>query len=210
MPIFLQIIFPAFGILLIAYASSTFLFPFGEELRGKMQHFDGLGIKMDISVVTLIILVGLVFSGIGLYSIEYSYKQKYQNEENLNALSKDSINKLAEQVFDEQNIINYFKAQTITYQFVLDGEINDKEPLDIRSLVCVYNKYWQQGTDSIIYAVFPGPGPNSVKVIFNNLSEQEISNTTPRITIIDKRRKKKWSSPSFNPLVPTIFLKSTN
>ncbi|MDB5229679.1 MAG: hypothetical protein JWN76_484 [Chitinophagaceae bacterium] len=197
---FIQIIFPVFGLLMIVFALGAFFFSYGNRIKESIQRFDFLGIKLEISVITAIIIGGMMFCGIGIYVNEYGFKGKYEKEKNNQQLITD----LKRALQDKDDIINSFKSQTITYHLALEDLDEGTPPPSPKSLICVYRKYWSSD-DSTIYNVLPSV--NGYKVTFQNLSFQEFADASPSLYLYDNSTKKKWACHSFNPLTPILTLK---
>jgi len=200
MEIFSQLIFPIFGIMLILMGIGAFFFKYGSNIK-EAQKFSFLGISLEISVVTAIILAGMAFCGLGFYLNENSYKQKYIS-------GQKKADDQQKQIEVKDQIIAFLKTQDITYQLVLDDDDENTTPPSAQSLTCVFHKNWDENSDSIEYKVSSCAAQKAYKVTFKNLSLQEFSDAAPYIYLVDKKTRKKWYYHSFNPLTPTIFLKN--
>lgn len=202
MEIFSQVVFPIFGILLIVLGVGAFFFKYGSRLQ-RTQKLSFLGVSLEISAVTGIIIAGMAFCGLGFYLNENSYQQKYISEQKNNA-------DFHAQIELKDRMIAFMKTQDITYQLVLDDDDDDENsiPPSAQSLTCVFHKNWDQGSDSVEYKVTACAARKAYKVTFKNLSLQEFADAAPYIYLVDKNTKKKWYYHSFNPLTPTIFLKN--
>lgn len=200
MEIFSQLVFPIFGILLILMGIGAFFFRYGSNIK-ETQKISFLGVSLEISVVTAIIIAGMAFCGLGFYLNETSYKQKYISEQkNIAAIQKQADAK--------DLMIAFLKSQDITYQLVLDDDDETTDPPSAQSLTCVFHKNWDQNSDSVEYKVTACGAQKAYKVTFKNLSLQEFSDAAPYIYLVDHKTKRKWYYHSFNPLTPTIFLKN--
>lgn len=208
MNIFSQLIFPIFGMIIILLAIVAYFFRDNKLELKKIQKFSAFGLTMEVSIITGLVLGGMIFCGIGFYLNEYSYEQKFLAEKKISEEKDKSITGLTKQLETEENIINSFKTQNITYQLVLDDSDQNTPPPPAKSLTCVFHKNWDPSSDSLEYEVTSSSAQKSYKVTFKNLSLQELSDATPYIYLMDKNNKKRWFYRSFNPLTPTIFLKN--
>jgi hypothetical protein len=206
MNILAQIIFPIFGLLMIIFALGSFYFPYGEKIKEATQKFDAFGIKMEISVVTAIIIGGMIFCGISFYIQEHGYKNDKEKLEAENKQHIDNITRLQNQVDDKNDRINALTTQNITYHFVLADLSDTIPPPSASSLKCIFYKNWRDKSDSAEYRVFSS-GANAFKVTFENLSLAQLADASPAVYLYDKKSKKRWVDQSFNPLTPTILLK---
>jgi hypothetical protein len=205
MNIFSQIIFPVFGLVMILIALGAFFLPYGRKIKGATQKFDAFGVKMEISVVTAIMLGGMLFCGVGFYLNENSYQKKYNDELSKVETKDREITKLNDENHQLNNSLNFFKAQSISYRFVLDDLDEHAALPPANNLICVFYKNWDK-TDSIIYRVYPGEA-KSYMVTFENLSLQQLINASPVVCLVNSLTKKRWVAQSFNPLTPYLLLK---
>lgn len=209
MSLFSQVVFPVFGMLMILLAIGAFFLPYGNKIKDATQKFDAFGLKMEISVVTAIILGGMIFCGVGFYLNEHSYKLDY-DKATVTIAEKDSEIQRQKNLVEAKNEeIRSMTTQNITYHFVLDDLDPTTAPPPANSLLCIFYKNWRDKTDSSIYNVFSS-GANAFKVTFENLSLQQLTDAAPAVYLYDKRTHKRWVSQSFNPLTPTINLLPDN
>lgn len=206
MNIFAQIIFPIFGLIMILFALGSFYFPYGTKIKDAVQKFDAFGIKMDISVITAIIIGGMLFCGTGIYLNENSYKNVAQKLAAEGSKKDTQLIKLVNLIDEKNDRINSFTTQNITYHFVLDDLDPREGPPPASSLTCIFYKNWRDKSDSSEYRVF-STGASAFKVTFQNLSLAQFTDASPVVYLRDKTNKKRWVAQSFNPLTPTISLK---
>ena len=204
MDIFSTVIFPVFGMILIIFAISTFFFPYGAKVRDKIQKIELLGIKLEISIVTAVIVAGILFCGIGFYLSERSYQQKLAAAEAEASDKQNKLQEIAGQKEELNNLLTAFKNQTITYYFVLEDHDETTAPPPADKLSCVFYKNWMEKSDSIVYKV--RTGANGYKVTFNNLSIDQFLDAAPVVYLVNKESKRRWMASSFNPLSPTLYL----
>lgn len=204
MEVFSQIIFPVFGMIIILFAIGTFFFPYGAKIKDKIQKIGLLGISLEISIVTAIILTGLLFCGIGFYLNEHSYKQKLDQVQAESTEKQAKLSKIEDQKEELNNLLTAFKNQSITYYFVLDDINENTAPPPAEKLSCIFYKNWREKSDSMVYKV--KTGSNGYKVTFNNLSIEEFFDASPVVYLVNKESRQRWVASSFNPLSPTLYL----
>ncbi len=58
-----------FGILIVLFCISSFVLPFGQNFTSKTQKIRGLGLDLEVSVLTLLLIIGfvLIFFGGGIW-----------------------------------------------------------------------------------------------------------------------------------------------
>jgi len=205
MTIFSQIVFPILGICMILVALGAFFLPYGARLKEAIQKIDAFGVKLEISVITAIMLGGILFCTLGFYLNEYSNSIQLKKLADSGLLKDKQLDNLQTQITDRDERINNLTTQNITYHFVLDGLDANSPPPPAKSLVCIFYKNWRDETDSSVYKVFSS-GSNAYKVTFENLSLQQLNDAAPAVYLYDKQNNKRWVSQSFNPLAPTISL----
>lgn len=70
------VLLPLVGILVVVFALLSFLRPNAVTLQGKTQKIKGFGLDLEISVLTLFVLIGMTFSLIGAYLVVQDYEGK--------------------------------------------------------------------------------------------------------------------------------------
>ena len=68
------VILPLTGIGIIIFCILSFLLPYGEKFRDKTQKVKGFGLDLEVSVLTLLILIGVSMSLTGVYLQICDYK----------------------------------------------------------------------------------------------------------------------------------------
>jgi hypothetical protein len=67
---------PALGIVVVLFSLVALIFPFGARLRDKTQRFKGLGIELEMSSLTLVLLLGVVLCFSSIYVVSQSYESR--------------------------------------------------------------------------------------------------------------------------------------
>ena len=62
-----DLVFPILGILIIILCVSSFFFPFGQRFKEGKQVIRGFGLDLEISVLTLLLLIGFVMTFTGVF-----------------------------------------------------------------------------------------------------------------------------------------------
>lgn len=208
MEIFAQLIFPIFGLLIILFAIGAFFFSYGQQIKEATQKIELFGARLEISIITAIILAGMIFCGIGIYLNETGYRKRYNDISKKIDDLNTNIATLSSQKQEITDALNRFKVQSISYRFTLDDLNDNMPPPPACSLNCVYYKSWDK-SDSITYRVFPA-GSRSYRVTFNDLSEQQLTDASPVVYLVNNKTRQRWVATSFNPLTPYLSLSPEN
>lgn len=87
-----DLVLPFLGVVLIVFSILSFFLPYGEKIKGKIQKIKAFGVDVELSVLTLIILVGLILSFTGMYV----QIQDYDNQLNLAKADQLALQKALE------------------------------------------------------------------------------------------------------------------
>jgi hypothetical protein len=190
--ILIYIVIPLVGVTLILFCLLSYLFPFGERLRGKSQKIKGpFGIDLEVSPVALFFLVG---GGLCLSSAYLHYhdaeSRLIAKEQELVELRKDYESKLASKQLDLETFLRLPGAET--------------HSLDPNNLVSRYKK---NGPESPVEgSVMPGPQPGSVTITLRGVTPE----TSLRFVELEEKTAphRKWIyQGAYWPLQPTLDLK---
>ena len=66
-PLINSYVLPLLGAGIIVFCVFSFLLPYGSKFQGKIQHIKGFGVELEVSILTLFVIVGLILSSTGLY-----------------------------------------------------------------------------------------------------------------------------------------------
>src|SRR5260370_33460709 len=72
------IILPTFGVGIVLFCLLSFVFPYGERFKDKVQKIKALGVDLEVSVLALFILVGVVMAFVGVYLRVSDYEGRLQ------------------------------------------------------------------------------------------------------------------------------------
>lgn len=191
--ILIDVVIPFVGVVLILFCLLSYLFPFGERLRGKSQKVKGpFGIDLEVSPVALFFLVGgaLCLSGAYLHYHD-AEKRLSEKDQELVELRKDYESKLATKQLDLETFLRLPGAET--------------QSLDPNNLVSRYKK---NGPESPVEGVVtPGPQPGSVTITLRGVTPE----TSLRFVELEEKTAphRKWIyQGAYWPLQPTLDLKA--
>jgi len=193
--VLINTVIPFVGVVLILFCLLSYLFPFGERLRGKTQRVKGpFGIDLEVSPVALFFIVGGVLSLSSAY-LHYHDAEKLliEKEQELLELREDYESKLASKQLDLETFLRLPGAET--------------QSLDPNNLVSRYKK---NGPESPVEGtVTPGPQPGSVTITLRGVTPE----TSLRFVELEEKTPphRKWTyQGAYWPLQPTLDLKATH
>jgi hypothetical protein len=183
-------ILPIFGLLILLFCILSYIFPYGEKFKEKIQKIKAFGLNIEVSVLTLFIIIGLVFSCLGIYFYVNRYTAQISKYET-------QINKLNTKLVEAEE-------KDIVLIVSLDGVSEENEP-SLTDLQCHYRC---PVLDQEVRAdVSKGYLPAQYKIHL-----RDIKRTTyiVRLTIEDASNGKKWVKENFAPFEPYYELNREN
>jgi Na+-transporting NADH:ubiquinone oxidoreductase subunit NqrC len=181
-----DIILPLLGIVIIIFSVLSFFFPYGEKFVDKIQKIKMFGVDMEVSILTLFIVVGVMMSFSGIYLHISNYEEK---------IIKANIEKeKAEFALAEA------KKMEMKIVAVLEGVGENLIP----KLADIQCEYWLPGDDKSFKAdIIKGITSNSFKIIIKDITPRtHIS----KLLLRDISNNTSWIITNFMPLEPTFKL----
>lgn len=191
-------ILPIFGMIIILLCMA--MYRWGNQARLiEKQHFGGYGLQLDISVITVFILIAVLSIAVSVFFYYKSTDSKITNYETLiRRMQLDSIN-------TKQNTyetITILKSNFFCYRFKLKDLPNDVPP-EVSSLKFTFYKNYNDNKSGIDLPV--QPSGQGYKVTFYYTSE-DFKDAYSKVKLEDTTTKKTWVSSTFNPITPTLEL----
>lgn len=173
-----------FGIIIFCILS--FLFPYGEKFTGKIQKIKGFGVDLEISILTLFIIIGVILSSTGVYFQIKDYEKQLINAKNNEEVAKK---RLAE-------------AEKMEMRMVVSlEEVSENDMPKLEDVKC---KYFLPGSDKPIEAdVIKGVSSGSFKIIFKDVNSMT---HVIKLVLEDNATNRKWVKMYFMPLEPVFLL----
>lgn len=186
------VILPLIGIAMVVFALITFVSPRGAKLRESRQKIKGFGLDVEVSVLTLFVLIGLTFSLAGIYLIVRDYEKKVAE------LGETRL-ELARAERDFSRALAQAKQIDVTALITLQ-EPGGTPPLpdDLRCRLHVFAGVTRQ------LRVDPGVKPLQYYVNIDNISPSEVIRALECQHPSSNRR---WALENFNPLQPEYQLR---
>lgn len=183
------------GIMVVLFCLSSYIFPFGERFKDKTQKIKGFGVDLEVSVITLFILIGFVltFSGIFLQLKDY--------DRQLQELERTRTERDAKIDFMQRQLTQLQKME-VHALVTLEG-VDRRHLPKLQDLDCSYT--------------FPGgelAKPESAPVSLGvgesfQITLKDISRGTliRHLVVEDRATSRRWAIDNFEPLMPTLSLK---
>jgi hypothetical protein len=188
-----QIVLPVVGILLLLTIVAALPFSISAAYRDKVQHIKALGVDLNISVLTLLILVGITLSLTGAFFLYHDYEQQ---------LAK--LNLLPAQItaLDAAHRAELARARQVdVVAFVsLDG-LDSEHPPNPTDMSCKLTLHGGAGSKEV--QVSEGVHKAQYRVLLENMTAEG------RIRSLQCKLKdgRAWFIDEFNPLEPEYELK---
>jgi len=113
-------IIPGLGIAVLMFCLLSYFFPYGERFKDMVQKIDLQVVKLEVSVLTLFVLVGLAMT------LSVFYKEK------------EDLKTLKEHVQKDENIIERLRDNDITVDALLEGVTSDSEMPKVGEVNCYF------------------------------------------------------------------------
>ena len=186
------VVLPLIGILMVLFALGVFVSPRGARLRETTQKIKGFGLDVEVSVLTLFVLIGLTFSLAGIYLIVRDYEKKVSEVGTLRL-------ELARAERDFSRALAQAKQIDVTALVTLQ-EPGGAPPLpdDLRCRLHVFAGSTRQ------LRVDPGVKPLQYYVNIDNISPAEVIRA---LECLHPGSNRRWALENFNPLQPEYQLR---
>jgi hypothetical protein len=154
-----DLVLPAIGVGVIVFCIASFFFPFGQRFKETKQTIRGFGVDLEISVLTLFLLIGFAFSLVGVYL--------HLSERSVEALQRehDQAVQQRDQAREELNRARQEQKAAVYGNLVLDGgDLSEANPDDLEC------RYRFQGND-VVANVHGGPGGPQIMINDTGLND---------------------------------------
>lgn len=156
-------VLPLFGMMIVIFCVSSFFFPFGQRFKESKQTIRGFGVDLEISVLTLFLLMGfiMIFAGFFLYIRSTDLSTLNQRIDTLQADLKA-----------EQSLIERAQKFTVTANLLLPNNA----PINFADLEKIECWYYLDPTleNPVKASVERGIGPNSIKVKLVDMKPDDV------------------------------------
>jgi hypothetical protein len=183
------------GIVIVVFCVLSFILPYGQNFKEKTQKIQGFGLNLEVSVVTLLLIIGFVFiffgSGIWfqLRGIDSRLKSLEADKANADARVRDLQERLDRQ--SPIDLVAFIK---------LNGQ--NSQPPDVNSVEVVYETATGGGGP---VDVSMAPASGAFKIAIRDFTRDT---TITNLIVKTKDGTRKWKlEGNWMPLLPTYELK---
>jgi hypothetical protein len=196
MDVFVKIVFPVIGVIIILFCLLSYVLPFGARFKEKVQKIKGFGIDIEVSVVTLFILIGFILAFIGIFLNVKSYEDNIKN-------MGDQIKSIVTQNQILKETIEGTKKMEVNLLLKLEIKDNVAAP-KLSNLKCEYFIN-EQGRQKVYQCeVRRGIANNQFQISFKDIQKDT---TVWKIVLRDNETGNKWVyNTPFSPCVPELKL----
>ena len=187
-----------FGIGIVLFCISAYIFPYGNKFRDKVQTIKGFGVDLQVSVLTVFILMGFVLT----FSAVFLQLKGYQ----------DQLKKLEDERTQKSAAIEHMQKQLEQMRKLEVRALVTLEGLDLKSYTQLSPfecKYLLPGQERAFKAdvsegfLNEGAEPTIEITLRDITAETHVK----RLTVQDKDHRYKWVLENFEPLQPNYRLK---
>lgn len=177
-------ILPIIGIVFLVICFLTYLFPFGERFKGKIQKISVLGVTVEATVFTMFIIIGFTFSCLGIFLQVKNYETQIQKV-------KTRLDEA-----EKKYIVVLVSLQ----------DVNESNIPDLGSL---RGSYWPQSSDNpVVVDISKGYERGTYKIHLRDITR---STYIRKLTLEEGiPNGRKWIKEHFAPFEPDYNLKKEN
>lgn len=182
------------GIVIVVFCIFSFILPYGQNFREKTQKIQGFGLNLEVSVITLLLIIGFVFIffGSGIWFQLRSIDTRLQSLETDKANADARVRDLQERL-DRQSPID------LVAFIKLKGR--NAPPLDVNSVDVLYETATGRGGRVDVSAA---PASGAFKIAIRDFTRDT---TMTNLIVRTKDGKRQWKlEGSWMPLLPTYEL----
>ena len=200
-PFWTDVVFPILGIGIILFCILSFVFSYGEKVRDKIQKIEAFGIHLEVSLLTVFLIIGLVLLFTRVYLGVIDYKGELERYKGELEHYKSEFEKAKRDIKNLSESLNLTQNYRISPIIKLQGRGADNMPKPDE----VDCRYYQSGkTDPTPVDVVGGPGSNLLRL---ELSGIKLNTFIQRLEIEESDSGNIWSLEDFIPLEPIYQLK---
>lgn len=181
-----NVVLPVVGLGIVLFCILAFKFQWGAALRDKTQRIHGLGLELEVSVLTLFTLVGVVMAFSGIYLQLKGYEGQIKRYEGELRATREALSSA--------------QKTRLTPLVTLEGVSATAMP----KLEDVKSEYYEVGNERPVdVTVAPGVRSNQFRLIL----EVSPGTSIRSLVLRDRRTGESWAFELFAPFEPEYTLK---
>jgi len=159
----LNLVLPIVGVGIICFCIASFFLPFGQRFKASKQVIRGFGLDLEISVLTLLLLMGFAMAFAGVY---------LQLQNRMAAGLNDEIKRLQGQVEENREQLRLAGRFMVRADLVLPGNshitVEDIGKLECRYVLSAKPDSWLQA------GVSRGLASNSIRITLADIDRDDV------------------------------------
>ena len=189
----MEVFLPIIGVLIIFLCLLSFFFPTTKSLREKTQKFTGLGVTMEISILTVFVLMGFILSLSSFFLQYQQYLDRKEEQRNL-GLSKDNDIKQRDQTIQSlQKELDELKSPDYVLNLELENNPAKSEiSSDPNDFECKY-KIGDSGEEQA--KVETGNGFKAFKITVKKFQQDAVLRY---VRLTNSKAKRTWQRENFS------------
>ena len=204
MSIIIDVFFPVIGIGIIVFCILSFIFPFGRRFKDKIQKIKAFGVDIEVSVLTLFIIVGFALSFLGVYlNIRTSEADLVKRDKQISdEIERNKI--LQERINGLQEIMERSEKMDICVLLSLENDNVHKIP-ELAHVECECYFILEGKTVSKKVEVKPGIKNDQFQITLRDITRDMM---VLKLVFTDRNSNTKWLfTQPFSPSIPELQLK---
>ena len=182
-----RLFLPFLGIGILIFCILSFFFPYGEKFKDKIQKIKGFGVDMEVSVLTLFIILGVILSLTGIYIQIKDYEEQLYRAKK----EKDAVKEALEQS----------KKMEMKILVTLE-DISENNIPKLEDIQCKYFLYGDE--DPVMVDVTKGYRSNQFKITLTDITSKA---HIAQLVLEEISTRRKWVKENFMPFEPMYELK---
>lgn len=180
-------ILPLLGVAILLFCFGSFVLPYGERFKGKIQKVKAFGMDLEVSVITFFVIVGVILAFTGVYFHIQDYETRLVRAQKDRDTAKEAL----------------VLAQTMEIKAVITLENVDEDNMpQLKNLKCKFFLYGHE-TPAMV-DVIKGYRSHQFRIILKDLYPKA---HIARLVLEDLSNGKRWCKENFMPLEPIYVLR---
>ena len=190
-----ELVLPVFGLAILVFSLAAMVFPFGHNLttRPPSQVIKGFGIDLQVSILTLLLIIGSLLTLSAVFFLNRQYDSTVQQ-----LIESKARLASAETAFSKA--LDAARRIDIRALITLSGVVPESMPL-LENVECQYFVFGSNTPARV--SVEPGIRSNQFTILLTDVAP---STQIDRLLCRDRQRQRSWALEHFMPLQPALVL----